>query len=78
MEKDYVHTGLANNVPVPDCFTSNDYSPSVGCQRTNPISATSHPYDPSSTQYQSWMLPINTISINKHNMDSKYKPIEGL
>ena len=78
MEKDYVHTGLANNIPVPNCFTGNNYSPLVGCQRTNFISATSHPYDPSSMQYQSCMLPINTIPSNEHNMDSKYKPIEGL
>ena len=78
MENDYVCTGLATNVPVPDYFTDNNYSLSVGCQRTNEISSTSHPYDPSSTGLHSWMLPINTIPSNEHNMYSKFKPIEGL
>ena len=78
MEKDYVRTGLATDVPVHDYFTNNNYSLSVGCQRTNQTSSTSHPYDPSSTVLHSWILPINTIPTNKHNMDSKFKPIEGL
>ena len=78
MEKDYVHTVLTNNVPVQDYFTGNNYSPPVGSQRTNPISDTSHPYDPSSRRFHSWLLPTTTIQSNEHKIDSKYKPMEGL
>ena len=78
MEKDYVHTVLHNNVPVQDYFTGNIYSPLVGSKRTNPISYNSHPYDPSSSMFHSWMLPNTSIQSNRDKIDSKYKWMDGL
>ena len=78
MEKDYVHTMLSNRVPVPVGFTGNNYSSLVGYERTNPISDTSHPNDPSSTKFQSWAAPMTTNNSNEHNIDRKYEPMEGL
>ena len=60
--KDYIHTRLTNNVQ--GYFTCINYSPPAGSQRTNCISDTSHPYDPSSRGYNSWMLPMTTIESN--------------
>ena len=77
MEKDYVHTTLFDRVPVPVGFIGNYYSLLVGYERTNFISDTSHPNGPSSTKYQSWVAPMTTNNSNKHNIDRKYKPMEG-
>ena len=61
IEKDYVHTVLTNNALVQDYFTGYIYSLPVGSERTNPISDNSHPSDPSSSTFHSWLLPTTSI-----------------
>ena len=78
MEKDYVHTMLSNRGPVPVGFTGNNYSSLVGCERTNPITDTSHPNGRSSKKYQSWAAPMTTNNSNEHNMARNYESMEGL
>ena len=74
--KDYIHTVLGNKIQ--DYYTNINNSPPAGSQRTNRISETFHPYDPSSRGYNSWMLPITTIKSNENKIDSKYKPMEAV
>ena len=64
MEKDYVHTTLFDSVPVPDDYTSNNYSLLVGYEGTNSISNTSHPNGPTCTKFQSWAAPMTTNNTN--------------